>query len=236
MTSPLAVGAVQKGSTNECFRPTKLFIGGITRNTTTKQLRDHFAAYGRVLDCVAMRQPDGRPRGFGYVTLDSPQAADRCFTSPQIVDGRVVDLKRAVPEGDMDSAPTTRLHTPGKASVVPQAAVCWPPHWTYARPIHAVAPDSWSCSALAAVEPHRDYCQDVEPRRDCCQLVELHRDYCQLGLPNSHTGRTLGCQRPRPVVPFLPALLSLCQLRQLHWKCQNKSQRTSRLSRSFGSR
>lgn len=80
-------------------RPAKLFIGGITRHTTTKQLRDHFARYGRVLDCVAMRQPDGRPRGFGYVTLDSPAAADRCLAEPQVIDGRVVDMKRAVPEG-----------------------------------------------------------------------------------------------------------------------------------------
>ena len=74
----------------------------------TKQLRDHFAAYGRVLDCVAMRQPDGRPRGFGYVTLDSPQAAELGLAQAQVIDGRVVDMKRAVPEGDMDSAPTTR--------------------------------------------------------------------------------------------------------------------------------
>jgi len=123
---PLAVGAVQPGAVKQnmaegavATRPTKLFIGGITRNTTTKQLRDHFSAYGRVLDCVAMRQPDGRPRGFGYVTLDSPQAADLCLAAPQVIDGRVVDMKRAVPEGDMDSAPTTRLHTPGATRLPP---------------------------------------------------------------------------------------------------------------------
>eukprot|EP00439_Symbiodinium_sp_Y106_P073099 s155_g13.t1 len=114
---PLAAGAVQPGTS--VTRPTKLFIGGITRNTTTKQLRDHFAAYGRVLDCVAMRQSDGRPRGFGYVTLDSPQAAELCLAAPQVIDGRVVDMKRAVPEGDMDSAPTTRLHTPGTTRLPP---------------------------------------------------------------------------------------------------------------------
>lgn len=96
--------AVKPGSTGTDrpeggVRPAKLFIGGITRHTTTKQLRDHFSRYGRVLDCVAMRQPDGRPRGFGYVTLDSPAAADRCLAEPQIIDSRVVDMKRAVPEG-----------------------------------------------------------------------------------------------------------------------------------------
>jgi len=119
MMSPVAAGVVNMGERAvempeglDTLRPTKLFIGGITRNTTTKQLRDHFSCFGRVLDCVAMRQPDGRPRGFGYVTLDSSQAADRCLAIPQVIDGRVVDMKRAVPEGDMDSAPITRLHTP----------------------------------------------------------------------------------------------------------------------------
>eukprot|EP00931_Biecheleriopsis_adriatica_P112306 TRINITY_DN868_c1_g1_i7.p1 TRINITY_DN868_c1_g1~~TRINITY_DN868_c1_g1_i7.p1 ORF type:complete len:498 (-),score=86.01 TRINITY_DN868_c1_g1_i7:356-1849(-) len=124
MPSPVAAGVVKPGAVSDAMpegtattalRPTKLFIGGITRNTTTKQLRDHFSAFGRVLDCVAMRQPDGRPRGFGYVTLDSPQAADRSLVEPQVIDGRVVDLKRAVPEGNMESAPQTRLHTPGSA-------------------------------------------------------------------------------------------------------------------------
>lgn len=79
-------------------RPTKLFIGGIKRHTTTRQLRDHFAKYGRVLDCIAMREADGRPRGFGYVTLDSPATAELCLREPQVIDDRVVDMKLAVPE------------------------------------------------------------------------------------------------------------------------------------------
>jgi len=46
-----------------------------------------------------MRQPDGRPRGFGYVTLDSPAAAKNCLREAQDIDGRIVDMKLAVPEG-----------------------------------------------------------------------------------------------------------------------------------------
>lgn len=52
-----------------------------------------------------MRQPDGRPRGFGYVTLDSPIAAARCLQEPQVIDDRTVDMKRAVPEGTEDADP-----------------------------------------------------------------------------------------------------------------------------------
>lgn len=97
--------------------PCKLFIGGITKNTTTKVLRQHFCQFGRVLDCVAICGEDGRPRGFGYVTLDSAQAAECCLAMPQVIDGRVVDLKRAVPEGSMEmSLKATRLRTPGLVS------------------------------------------------------------------------------------------------------------------------
>jgi len=53
-----------------------------------------------------------------------------------------------VPEGDMDSAPTTRMHTPGKAPVLPQTPVSWPPHWTCAHPILAGVPD---CMELLSI-------------------------------------------------------------------------------------
>lgn len=46
-----------------------------------------------------MRTQDGQPRGFGYVTLDSAIAAQRCLAEPQLIDNRVVDMKSAVPEG-----------------------------------------------------------------------------------------------------------------------------------------
>lgn len=98
LAGPPGVQAADATCEGAVVRPTKLFIGGISRRTTTKQLRDHFSKYGRVLDCVAMRQPDGRPRGFGYVTLDSPVAADRFLREPQVIDDRIVDMKPAVPE------------------------------------------------------------------------------------------------------------------------------------------
>jgi len=101
----VSTGNVQANSAmlgKDAVRPTKLFIGGISRHTTTKQLRQHFSQWGRVLDCVAMRQPDGSSRGFGYVTLDSPAAAERCLSIPQVIDDRVVDMKAAVPEGSVN--------------------------------------------------------------------------------------------------------------------------------------
>mmetsp|Transcript_8289 Transcript_8289/g.23115 ORF Transcript_8289/g.23115 Transcript_8289/m.23115 type:complete len:375 (+) Transcript_8289:75-1199(+) len=95
--SAAAFAAADRRPPTSASRPVKLFIGGLTRNTTTKLLRDHFSQYGRILDCVAMVQPDGRPRGFGYVTLDSAVAAERCLSEPMVIDGRILDMKPAVP-------------------------------------------------------------------------------------------------------------------------------------------
>lgn len=102
MCTSNAVDFASQHSVNDmegAVRPTKLFIGGISRHTTTKTLRDHFSNCGRVLDCVAMRTQDGQSRGFGYVTLDCPMAAEQCIREPQVIDNRVVDMKLAVPEG-----------------------------------------------------------------------------------------------------------------------------------------
>jgi hypothetical protein len=105
-------------------RPTKLFVGGISSNTSTKVLRDHFLEYGHVLDCVAMRKPDGRSRGFGLVTLDSLAAAEHCLAVPMVIDGRVVDMKMAVPEGHGNSS--VRAAPPGQNRA---GNTCQSPKW-----------------------------------------------------------------------------------------------------------
>jgi len=76
--------------------PSKLFVGGVSAHTTTEALRNHFSKYGRIIDAVVM-QKNGRPRGFGFVTFDHPTPADCALAEAQWLDGRLVDVKRAVP-------------------------------------------------------------------------------------------------------------------------------------------
>lgn len=77
-------------------QPCKLFIGGLSAQTTTEVLRGHFAKYGRIVDAVVMSQR-GRPRGFGFVTFAAPQDALAALAEPQWLHSRFVDVKRAVP-------------------------------------------------------------------------------------------------------------------------------------------
>lgn len=74
----------------------KLFIGGLAAQTTTEVLRGHFSKYGRLIDAVVMSK-QGRPRGFGFVTFETPASAAKALSEPQWLGDRFVDVKRAVP-------------------------------------------------------------------------------------------------------------------------------------------
>ncbi|XP_064162414.1 heterogeneous nuclear ribonucleoprotein A1-like [Anguilla rostrata] len=80
----------------------KLFIGGLSFETTDESLRAHFEQWGVLTDCVVMRDPNTkRSRGFGFVTYSSVNEVDAAMEArPHKVDGRVVEPKRAVSRED----------------------------------------------------------------------------------------------------------------------------------------
>uniref|UniRef100_A0A4W3JCE5 RRM domain-containing protein n=1 Tax=Callorhinchus milii TaxID=7868 RepID=A0A4W3JCE5_CALMI len=79
----------------------KLFIGGLSFETTDESLREHFEQWGQLTDCVVMREPSKRSRGFGFVTYSSVVEVDDAMTArPHKVDGRIVEPKRAVSRED----------------------------------------------------------------------------------------------------------------------------------------
>ncbi|KAL4656669.1 hypothetical protein GN956_G4508 [Arapaima gigas] len=80
----------------------KLFIGGLSFETTDESLRAHFEQWGKLTDCVVMRDPaNKRSRGFGFVTYSCVAEVDAAMAArPHKVDGRVVEPKRAVSRED----------------------------------------------------------------------------------------------------------------------------------------
>eukprot|EP00850_Spirogloea_muscicola_P011343 SM000070S21309 [mRNA] locus=s70:257284:259005:+ [translate_table: standard] len=82
----------------------KLFIGGISWETTEEKLREHFQAYGEVVDTVIMKdRATGRARGFGFVVFSDPEVADRVVLEKHTIDGRQVEAKKAVPRDEQNS-------------------------------------------------------------------------------------------------------------------------------------
>lgn len=88
----------------------KLFIGGLSFETTDESLRSHFEQWGTLTDCVLMRDPNTKhSRGFGLVTYATVEEVDAAMNArPHKVDGRVVEPKRAV-SGEDSQRPGAHL-------------------------------------------------------------------------------------------------------------------------------
>jgi len=81
----------------------KIFIGGLSWQTTEQNLRYYFEKFGELTDVALMiDKRSGKPRGFGFIKLKDPAAADVVMSTEHTIDGRLVDVKRALPR---DKAP-----------------------------------------------------------------------------------------------------------------------------------
>ena len=78
----------------------KLFVGNLSFNTTENDLQDTFAAHGTVSEVNLMMDRDsGRPRGFGFITMSTPEEAQAAITALNgtSIDGRALTVNVAKP-------------------------------------------------------------------------------------------------------------------------------------------
>jgi RNA recognition motif-containing protein len=58
----------------------KLFVGNLSFETTENDLQDAFAAFGTVTEAnLMMDRTTNRPRGFGFVTMSTPEEAQKAI-------------------------------------------------------------------------------------------------------------------------------------------------------------
>jgi RNA-binding protein Musashi len=77
--------------------PGRIFVGGLSWQTTEETLVCHFERYGKVSSVEVMRDKiSGDPRGFGFVLFRSDETIDLVLNDrPHEIDHKVVDVKRA---------------------------------------------------------------------------------------------------------------------------------------------
>ena len=78
----------------------KLFVGNLSFNTTENDLQDTFAAFGTVTEAnLMMDRVSGRPRGFGFITMSTPEEAQAAIAglNGKSIDGRELTVNIAKP-------------------------------------------------------------------------------------------------------------------------------------------
>ncbi|URD95446.1 RNA recognition motif containing protein [Musa troglodytarum] len=83
----------------------RIFVGGLSWDTTERRLEGEFSRFGKVIEAQVMLERDtGRPRGFGFVTFSDPRAVDTSISEMHghELDGRVISVNKAQPKMSTD--------------------------------------------------------------------------------------------------------------------------------------
>ncbi|KAH1057731.1 hypothetical protein J1N35_035796 [Gossypium stocksii] len=89
----------------------KLFVGGISRETSEAILSDHFSKYGNVVSSVVAKDKNTKsPRGFGFVLFSEPSSADKALQATHVILGRTVEVKKAIPRSEQNQIQRPQHH------------------------------------------------------------------------------------------------------------------------------
>ena len=107
----------RKGYRDPQDQPKKLFIGGLSYETTEDGLKEYFSGYGTIKDVVVIKDPETKKsRGFGFVTFEEISNVDAAQSSrPHTIEGKEVDTKIALSRDSRDNKEISKMFVGGLA-------------------------------------------------------------------------------------------------------------------------
>eukprot|EP00798_Chlamydomonas_sp_ICE-L_P029176 gene29176-32398_t len=101
-----ATEAINEAEVPQAPSSMKVFLGGLSWETSEETLTTHFSKFGTVEDAVVMRDRMTKmPRGFGFITFKDEAAAAAACKESHTIDGKTIDAKPSVPQSDSGTRP-----------------------------------------------------------------------------------------------------------------------------------
>lgn len=92
--------ATPKNRPRQTHRTKKIFVGGVSQDTSADEVKAYFNQFGKVEETVMlMDQQTKRHRGFGFVTFENEDVVDRvCEIHFHTIKNKKVECKKAQPK------------------------------------------------------------------------------------------------------------------------------------------
>lgn len=92
--------ATPKNRPRQSHRTKKIFVGGVSQDTSADEVKAYFNQFGKVEETVMlMDQQTKRHRGFGFVTFENEDVVDRvCEIHFHTIKNKKVECKKAQPK------------------------------------------------------------------------------------------------------------------------------------------
>lgn len=92
----------------------RIFVGGLSKTASQEEFKTYFETFGKVVQATIKTDPQGVPRGFGFIVFKEQNAVDAVLKDPNghVVCGKHVECKQAE-SWDKTNKARQRLYGPG---------------------------------------------------------------------------------------------------------------------------